>query len=432
MNPSDSLYKYCDDTTKLAKNLKNATIFRYRQCISAKNREFKKLTDTQKEVISEFLLAGIVINDKKYVPSYKNMFNCFSANKNPDYFSSLARQSSQQIMKEVSRDFKSFFKSIKDYKKHPGKYSGKPKLPKYCQCDRIEYTITNQDAVIYGNDLKLPNTKIRLYLGENHNIEDLREVRIVPYYGSYRIILTYKESEVSHKLNGNRFVGLDLGVDNFVTISNNFGDSPKLIKGNIIKSKNQLANKRIAYLKSLLPEYQKTTKQIQRIWQKRSNVFDDFYNKTVTYIFKYCIDNKVGTVAIGKNNHWKRSINIGKTNNQNFCYISHAVFIKKLKSKLESAGIFVVLQEESYTSKSSFLDNDDIPIYQEGAKHKFSGKRIKRGLYKSEKGILINADVNGASNIIRKHKQDAFDGISLTYLLNPEVVRFEYINSIKK
>ena len=151
-------------------------------------------------------------------------------------------------------------------------------------------------------------------------------------------------------------------------------------------------------------------KRITKLNKYRKNYVTDKYNKIASYIVNYCKDNDIGTIVIGKNDQWKSEIDIRKKDKQNFVFISHSVLVNKIKRMAMNIGINVIVQEESYTSKASFLDNDDIPNYEKDKKdtktssykYKFSGKRIKRGLYKTKEGILINADVNGASNIIRK------------------------------
>lgn len=153
------------------------------------------------------------------------------------------------------------------------------------------------------------------------------------------------------------------------------------------------------------------------LWKKRNHKMTDFYNKSAFFVIQYCINHKIGNLVIGKNQQWKQGIDIGRKNNQNFCYISHAHFIRKLSEVAARYGIRVIITEESYTSKASFIDNDDLPVYGEANHPDFSGTRIHRGLYQSKKGILINADVNAACNILKKAVKTAFDRVyDCTYL----------------
>ena len=216
------------------------------------------------------------------------------------------------------------------------------------------------------------------------------------------------------ELDATRMLGIDLGIDHIVSTSNNCGLTPFVINGNGLKSYNQWYNKALAELKSQLPLNQYSSNKIQFLNKKHHNKTTDFYNKCVSYLMNYCITNNIGTIVVGKNTQWKTSSNIGKINNQNFCFIAHSILINKLQLLANKFGITVVITEESYTSKASFLDNDDIPNYVRGnkTKYQFSGKRMHRGLYKSSAGILINADVNGSSNIIRKAIPDALDKIT--------------------
>ncbi len=160
-----------------------------------------------------------------------------------------------------------------------------------------------------------------------------------------------------------------------------------------------------------------TSKRLQRLSKNRELYLKNKYEQISSYLVCYAYENKIGTIVLGKNDNWKQNINIGKVNNQNFTFISHAKLIEKIKYKAELLGINVIIVEESYTSKASFLDKDKIPVYgTDDSKVKFSGKRVKRGLYKTKKDILINADVNGASNIIRKYDNNAFKNKRLSYL----------------
>ena len=294
-------------------------------------------------------------------------------------------------------------------------------MPGYVKSEQVSFDITNQDCIIKSKEnrsyLKLPKTKLIVDLG-NLKISKLKEVTIKPFYDTYKICIVSEEPGLEVKsLNSENYLSLDLGIDNFIATSNNCGLSPFIIKGNVIKSYNQWFNKRISKLQSLLPKDIRSSHQIQTLWRKRNNITTDFYNKTASHIVKYCIQNNIGNIVIGKNMYWKQNSDLGKINNQKFCFISHAYFINKLSDIAERNGINVFTNEESYTSKASFLDEDMIPVYKDGQKPVFSGKRIHRGLYKSSNGILMNADVNGASNILKKAVSTAFDKITdFTYL----------------
>lgn len=425
-----------DEQTHLSKLFKNSCIFRLRQLFFAwkKNYDETYLSTHEKEVLDEFRKSGINITKRHSLPNYKEFDSMFKLTKNNDYYNNLPMQCTQQIIKECLSDFKSFFKSIKAYNSNPSKFKACPNIPKYKKTDKISFDITNQDAVIYEKssntyELKLPKTKLRLNLGEL-NITNLKEVTVIPFYNTYKINIVYEiEDKEIPSLDKSRILGLDLGVNNFLTTSNNVGLVPFIINGKIMKSKNQFLNKKISNLKILLSKDKFTSKRIKRLWKYRNNFFNNQIHKISTYIINYCLTNNIGVIVIGKNDSWKQNINIGKSNNQTFCFIPHASFIKKLEEKANIYGIKVIEQEESYTSKASFLDNDDIPTYEEGdtTKYNFSGKRIERGLYKTKENILINADVNGASNIIKKYNINAFKQITDFSYLTKTVERITIV-----
>ena len=387
---NENFITYCDEFTNLAKLFKNSVIFRCRLLISAKNNGFMNLTDNEQQVLDEFKLTEDKykpISDKYYLPSYYHFVYMFTVTKNVDYYNALPMQSSQQIIKECLSDFKSFFKAMKDYHKHPEKYTGKPKLPKYAKTEHISFDITNQDCVIKENNtLKFPKTKECLNLGNLH-INKLKEVTIKPFYNTYKVCIVYEEEFTPKQLDESRILGIDLGVSNIVSTSNNCGLTPFVINGNELKSFNQWFNKLKGSLQSKLPQNQYTSHKLEDLYKYRHCRTTDFYNKVASFIVKYCIDNNIGTIIIGQNTQWKTNINIGKSNNQNFCYIAHTTLINKINHLAEKHGIFVMQTEESYTSKASFLDNDYIPIIGEEDNFTFSGRRVYRDLYKSKKGI---------------------------------------------
>ena len=255
----------------------------------------------------------------------------------------------------------------------------------------------------------------------------LLNIKIKIEYGKVFLKLTFeervgnKEVKVSEKDDNKRYAAIDLGINNLATIVNNIGNSPILIKGGYIKAYNRNVNKKISELQSTLKKVNNSynSKQINRLWEKRDIFFKNEFGRISNQIIKYLIDNNINTLIIGKNDNWKQNVNLGSKNNQNFAYIPFDNLIFMLEYKCKANGIKFVEIEESYTSKASFLDKDKIPTFgKDDTDAKFSGDRIKRGLYKSKKGILINADVNGACNILRKYKKSAFKTQNTKYLLN--------------
>lgn len=309
----------------------------------------------------------------------------------------------------------------------------------------ITCKLKNVNDITY---LRFPKTKELLNLGTYLSKKDsLATVEVIPYYGKFKVIITLgnapkkitlkekKEQEELKYKNAKRIFSIDLGVNNFVTISNNIETVPIVIKGKFIKSFNQYFNSKRAFLVSELTKgsnnYYIQTKALNNLSRKRENFFKDTFYKISHFILNECKIYNIDTVVIGKNDGWKQNINTGKVNNQNFVNIPFNKFITILTYILEKNNINVIEKEESYTSKASFLDNDDIPTYKEGdtTKYIFSGKRIERGLYKTNKGILINADINGASNILKKAIPNAFNNISdFSYLYKTiKVINFNDI-----
>ncbi|KAB2948322.1 MAG: putative transposase [Candidatus Methanoperedens nitroreducens] len=334
--------------------------------------------------------------------------------KTSENYKNLNAQTAQQILKVLDRSWNSFFKAIKEWSKNPDKFIGRPKIPNYKPRDGEALLIfTNQQVTIKDHILsftkKLP-LKIKTRLLDNTN---LREVRLIPKGLNYICEIIYKkQSEVGEinkrwyaKIhNGNRVIGIDLGLRNVVTIANNIGEIPIVIKGGILKSMNQYYNKEKAQLQSIYDKQGiKFGTRMSQLNSKRNHKIKDTMHKISRYTIDYCLENNIGTIVIGKNDNWKQEANMGKKNNQNFVQIPHFKLIQMLQYKAETEGITVKLQQESHTSKCSFLDSEPI-CHQET----YKGVRFTRGLFRSENGTILNSDVNGAYNIIRKAIPDAF------------------------
>ncbi|WP_240432180.1 RNA-guided endonuclease InsQ/TnpB family protein [[Bacillus] caldolyticus] len=244
--------------------------------------------------------------------------------------------------------------------------------------------------------IKFPKTDLKLKIKVT---EGLQQVRIIPKGSVYVIEVVYKKEIPDMTHESNRVVGIDLGLDNFATMVNNIGETPIVINGKGIKSINQYYNKQKAYFQSILKKQNGLdwSKRLEKITLKRNNKIKDFMHKASRYVVNWCMERHIDTVIIGKNDNWKQEVNLGKRLNQSFVQIPYNMFIQQLQYKCEEVGIKVVLTDESYTSGTSFLDGE-APTKENYDK----SRRIKRGLFKSNKGILINADVNGAYQIIKK------------------------------
>lgn len=318
----------------------------------------------------------------------------------------------------LDHNWKSFFAALSEYEKHPEKFDRKPKLPKYKdkQAGRnlLIYNIQAVSKTFLNKGLiKLSGTQIEFPTLVDKEL--LASVRIVPKCDCYVIEVIYDQSQSTKELNPDAVASIDLGLDNLATLtSNQKGFVPLLVNGRTAKSINQFYNKRKAELQSKLKGNRKTSPRIQRLTRSRNQKIDNYLHHASRFIVNHLVKKGIGTLVIGKNAQWKQEIALGKQTNQNFVAIPHSRFIDMLTYKCALVGIKVLITEESYTSKASFLDNDPIPTYgeDEASSVVFSGKRKARGLYKSKNGTLINADVNGSYNIMKKAIPNAFaDGI---------------------
>ncbi len=328
----------------------------------------------------------------------------------PEVYKGLPAQSSQQALRLIEKNWKSFFKLNQEYKKNPDKFKGRPKLPKYKDKEKgLNIVIfTNQQCKLRENQIHFPKKAGLKTL--NTTVDKLQQVRIIPKYQHFVIEVVYKKEVSNDKLTHDNVLGIDLGLNNLATLVSNQPDvNPMLINGKPLKSINQYFNKKKAKLMSFIGD-KGTSNSIGLLSKKRNQKIDDYLHKASRNIIDYAVETSSGLIIIGENKHWKQEINIGKKNNQNFVSIPYDKFKAMISYKAEEFGIDVVFTEESYTSKSSHLDNDPLPVYTEGESHKFTGKRISRGLYQWSKGI-INADLNGAIGIIKKVVPEALDSL---------------------
>ncbi|MEG4227611.1 transposase [Microcoleus sp. N9_B2] len=318
---------------------------------------------------------------------------------------------SQQILMILDKNWKSFFEAVKAYKVDSSNFTGRPKLPKYK--DKVKgrnilvYTIQAISIKqLKKGIIKLSGTEISIQT--QIKPDRICQVRLVPKCDSYVIEVIYNactersrsepESTVE-QIQKEAVASIDLGLNNLVALtSNQSGFTPLLINGRPLKSLNLFYNKRKAQLQSQLKGSSKTSSRIQRLTRCRNQKVDNYLHSSSRLIINLLVARKIGTLVIGKNLQWKREISLGKQTNQKFVSVPHARLIEMLEYKAELVGIKVIVQEESYTSKSNFLALDPIPLYGKSGANDvaFSGKRIKRGLYKTSVGQLINADVNGS------------------------------------
>jgi len=310
------------------------------------------------------------------------------------------------VLKILDRSWKAFFNTIKVWQNEKSKFKGKPRPPGYKPKNgEFMLAFTNQQVKLKDNILIFPKKveyKIKTRLPDK---TDVREVRIIPKGIGYILEIVYKKEIHPKPLNKNHIVAIDLGVRNLITMVNNIGLQPIVVKGGIVKSINQYYNKERAQIQSIYDKRNRIkfgTKMI-RLTNKRNRKIHDRFHKISRQIIDYCVNHDIDTIVIGYNKDWKQNCRIGKRNTQNFVSIPFYKLLQQLEYKAEEQGITVIKQEESHTSKCSFLDNESIEHHD-----KYIGRRISRGLFKSKNGIIINADVNGAYNIIKKAIPNAF------------------------
>ena len=391
IRPNHKLYSICDELCFKSKNLYNAALFEFRQSY------FDKEVDTL---------------------NWQNLNRIFNQNNQFDY-RELPSKVSNTVLKKLGNNISSFWSLVKkpDYKK-------KVRLPKYLHKIDGRFIVEFNKQTFSNKrdeDNNLIICKSSLNLKIPTKVENPQQIRIVPKTGCYLIEVVYEIKENKIKQN-QRVASIDLGLNNLATVVTNDGDNPILISGGKIKSINQYYNKITSKKKALLPYNVFTSKSLDRLWLKRNNKISYEIHKITKFLANYFDERDVSKVIIGNNSGWKNGINLGKRNNQNFVNIPYSKFINQLTYKCQLLGITVITREESYTSKASFLDYDEIPNYKDEIKPKFSGKRIKRGLYKSTTR-KINADVNGAYNIMAKENPNYIIGNREQLGFNPILIK---------
>ena len=362
---NDERYKSLDEVCFKSKNLYNAALYEIRQHF---------------------------FNTKQFL-NWFSVDKIFKEKRQDDYYS-LPCKVSQQTLKLLNQNFKSFFSLLK--KKN---YTKKKSIPKYLDKSNGRFVAVYTNQAISKKELRngiiqLSGTDVKIKTKING--DDIAQVRIVPKNSYYKVEVIYNVEEIDELEDNDKYCAIDLGVNNLATVS--FNDSkPFIINGKPLKSINQFYNKRKASLQSKLSGNRKTSNRINSITRKRNNKIKNYLHKASRCIVNHLVSNNVNTLIIGKNDNWKQETNIGKKNNQNFVSIPHTQFIEMLSYKCKLIGIAVMMTEEAYTSKCSFIDNEEMKHHED-----YKGKRIKRGLFRTNEGKLINADLNGSLNIMRK------------------------------
>ena len=379
-------YKELDTLCFLSKNLYNSTLYRIREHFF-KTGKFLSFYDVNKLFVKE--------NQKDYRALPAKVSN------------------NTQIL--VDKNFKSFFTLLK--KKKEGKYNTKIKIPGYL--DKLkgkQVVLYSKQSLSFKKKGYIHLSKTNIFIKSDFKKEEVKFVRIIPKNNLITVEIGYEKEEKVYKDNGN-FASIDLGLNNLMTVVTSVNEKPLIINGLPLKSINQRFNKRSAKIKSelFLKNKKYSSKKLFNVINKRNNKIKDYLHKSSTFLVNYLVSNDITNLIIGYNKNWKQNINLSKKNNQNFVSIPFYILINQIQYKCKLKGINVILINESYTSKCSFLDNEEMMKHNE-----YLGIRIKRGLFKRKiNNQLVNADVNSACNILKK------------YLLKEEVAKNSYnINNI--
>ena len=330
--------------------------------------------------------------------------------KKTEVFKEIGSNSGQHVLKMLDKNWKSFLVTIKDYRKHPNKYLGEPKIPKYLKKNgRYVVVLTNWQTQIKDGCLFFAFKRLKSYNNMfKTRVKDKHLcTRIKPNGNSYILEIVYEQEIDISQLENNHIASIDLGVNNLITLTNNIGVKPIIINGKKLKADNQFYNKEKARLQSISKKTNgiNTTKRIQRLNDKRYWKIEYSLHKISKYIADWCVKYDIDKLVIGLNKEWKQECKLKDA--QGFIYLPYENLIGKIKYKLFDLGVEVILNEESYTSGTSFLDGE-FPIKEKYNK----SRRIKRGLFKANNGQLINSDVNGSLQIMKKVFPNAFaDGI---------------------
>lgn len=442
-NNFKEIYSYMDSYAVLSKNLYNAALFRVRQIFTGYDKNSRTMNEM--EVFSEVALLESTypsIHVKKVI-SYIHLEKLMRVTHNPDFFAGLPMQTAQAVVKSAVQDFKNWLASLCAYKKDSSCFLGKPKMPGYKKNDRCTYIISNQDAVLYpvadskgaftGMELKLPQTKSRIFMPHLAKDTRLMEVTVIPYYGRYILSLVIKTEDISNNPDMPETAAIDFGTDNIAAIVCT-DKSSKIYKGGAILSHNQWFSKSRAKAVSNITKGHANmyadSVYLQNLSFHHARFVKDQMHKISADVIRFCLEHHAGTLVLGANKNWKQRVNIGTANNQMFVSMPTALLRSLITYKASMHGIRVIEQEESYTSKADICAMDYIPTYGvDDDRAVFSGRRICRGLYRCSNGLIINADCNGAANIMRKAFPCVWDNYTdFSFLANPEVLGFHELN----
>lgn len=303
--------------------------------------------------------------------------------------------------KLAMQNFYTYFKSSKAYRKNPSKFQGKPKIPNYVK-DRYIPVILDKTRLgkkkVTENQFRIPKSNVVINFSKRFEKKDIRNVSFNQCCGKIKVIISYEKKEEEPIIN-NSFIGIDIGIDNLASITSNDKNFSYIVKGTPLKSMNQYYNKKKAQIQTELEKCNKKkfSRKLERLTYKRNLKIKNYLHNASRKIINLCKSQNIGNIAIGHNKGWKQEVNIGRKNNQNFVSIPFNMFIQQLEYKGKMEGINVMVTEESHTSKTDHFVKEPMKHLDER-----KGKRIKRGLFKSSIGKVLNADINGAIGIMRK------------------------------
>jgi len=353
---------------------------------------------------ANYMVRQTLIKDNKWI-RYEELEKQLKADKEfPDYVAMPTAQTAQQTLRLLDKNWKSFFASMKDWSKNKDKYLGKPKLPNYAgKNGRKSLIVTNQNCKLKDGMIHFPKSfhgfACKFYHCNRNDFVKLSQVRFLPHYNKIVMEIVY-EIEIPDSVKKNQsYLSIDMGVNNLATVTNSFGKQPILINGKPLKSVNQYYNKQISKYRGIAKQMNGLdyTKRMDRLTEKRNQKMEDYFHKASREVIEYCKKYDVSKIIIGNNKEWKQNSKLSKKVNQNFVQIPYSRLIQMIGYKAQEIGVTVVLTEESYTSGTSFIDNE-MPVKE--SYHK--SRRIYRGLFQSSDGSFINADVNGSYQIMKK------------------------------
>ena len=353
---------------------------------------------------ANFVIRNEFIKNNRWI-SYGELDKILKADTEySDYTDMPCAQSAQQTLRMLEKNWKSFFKGIKDWAKHKEKYLSRPKMPGYLPKNGFYPLImTNQNCKLKDSIIYFPKTFTGFtitpqFIGRD-NFKSFQQIRFIPHKNRVVAEIVYNIKKTIPKADNSRYAGIDIGINNLATVCNNVGLPAFVINGKPIKSVNQFYNKTISHYREIVKRMNDRdySKRMDNLTEKRNSRIDDYLHKASRYVVDYCVENDINTIVIGKNDEWKQNSKLSKRINQNFVGLPFAKLIEMIQYKAEERGIAVILTEESYTSGTSFIDNEE-PVKEYYNK----SRRIKRGLFKSNNGTMINADLNGAYQILKK------------------------------